>query len=96
MYKIWCILKLQLYLNSFTYTQLYFAIFFHSKVKFLVIFAVTQEVCLSFVVLNDVKYWKHNGSNNSMQKTRALQIYVKILNKFEIIPIDRSVGHKPS
>ena len=96
MYKIWCILKLQLYLNSFTYTQLYFAIFFHSKVKFLVIFAVTQEVCLSFVVLNDVKYWKHNGSNNSMQKTRALQIYVKIFNKFEIIPIDRSAGHKPS
>ena len=31
-----------------------------------------------------------------MQKTRALQIYVKILNKFEIIPIDRSAGHKPS
>lgn len=96
MYKIWCILKLQLYLNSFTYTQSYFAIFFHSKIKFLVIFAVTQEVCLPFVVFNDLKYWKHNGSNNSMQKTRALQIAVKILNKFEIIPIDRSAEHKPS
>ena len=81
-----------LFLNSFTYTQLYFAIFFHSKVKFLVIFAVTQEVCLPFVVLNDLKHWKHNGSNNSLQKTRVLQIYVKILNKFEIISVSSSGG----
>ena len=92
MYKIWCILNLQLYLNSFTYTQLYFAIFFHSKVKFFVIFAVNQEVCLPFVVLNDLKHWKHNGSNNSLQKTRVLQIYVKILNKFEIISVSSSGG----
>ena len=92
MYKIWCILNSQLYLNSFTYTQLYFAIFFHSKVKFFVIFAVTQEVCLPFVVLNDLKHWKHNGSNNSLQKTRVLQIYVKILNKFEIISVSSSGG----
>ena len=92
MYKIWCILNLQLYLNSFTYTQLYFAIFFHSKVKFLVIFAVTQEVCLPFVLLNDLKHWKHNGSNNSLQKTSVLQIYVKILNKFEIISVSSSGG----